>query len=174
MSPLKQNTFPAKRNRHKSLRFFTWSIFQFWHTLLYVGNPLYSKAQFQYSTVEINDISMACPSVCVYLIWYIFTCLWKDLICFFVKWIQNNIRMLSAKSYSTYIKPQRNIWIYQLKFQHYKFREAQILWKFSSVFITWMKIMISSVRKVGMLYACTHACIHSFGGKGRCNTRHDP
>ena len=32
MSPLKQKTFPAKRNRHESLRFFGWSIFRFWHT----------------------------------------------------------------------------------------------------------------------------------------------
>ena len=31
MSPLKQNTFPAKRNRHESLRFFGWCTFQFWH-----------------------------------------------------------------------------------------------------------------------------------------------
>ena len=32
MSPLKQKTFPAKQNRPKSLQFFSWSIFWFWHT----------------------------------------------------------------------------------------------------------------------------------------------
>ena len=32
MSPLKQKTIPAKRNRQKSLSYFGWSIFQFWHT----------------------------------------------------------------------------------------------------------------------------------------------